>query len=377
MRIKAIHILMLLFIAGSCIDPYFPDIDDYLDLPVIEGAITSEPGPYTVKLSRSIALDGMDLKPISGAAVTISDDAGNQESLSETMPGTYMTDASGIRGIAGRNYRITVEIDGKTYQSVFETLQDPVQIDTIETRIENRPISSGYIEGLQFYVSTRRIPDQHNNLFWTLTETYKFKSELLLDYIYYGPDSVQTNYSDSGSVCWRTSRSHETFTYSAVNLTEPELKNFPLHYVNSLTNKLSVRYSVLVHQYTVSEPAYHFWNEVQKLQAESGSLYTRQPYQVEGNLKNTEDGDDVMLGYFMVAGVAMKRVFIDRPEFTFNYSLCTPDINLFQTVNPWELTYPLYAMELPTGDYAFAGIGCFDCRLNGGTETMPEFWKEY
>lgn len=375
MRINTSHVLFMLLFACSCIDPYNPSIDDYLDLPVVEGIITNEPGPYIIKLSRSVALDNMDLKPIRGAAVIISDDAGTEETLTETIPGTYVTSASGIRGEAGRSYRLTLEIDGRTFRSDFETLLVPVEIDTLFTRIESKVEDMGS-EGLQFYVSTDNISDAGINLLWKFTETYKFQSELTLDYIYYGPDSMVENYSDSGSICWMTEKLDETFTYKAANLTSARLTNFPLHYINNLTNKLSVKYSVLVYQYTISEKAYHFWNEIEKLHAESGSLYTRQPYQVKGNLMNPEKPEDIILGYFLTAGVSKKRLYVDRPSFTFDFNFCNPDINLFQTVNPWELKFPLYAMQLPGDDQAFARLSCFDCRMRGGTETRPEFWEE-
>ena len=203
MQIKTSHIIFLLIFACSCIDPYNPVIDDYLDLPVVEGLITNDPGPYTIKLSRSIALDNMDLKPIRGAVVVISDDAGNEETLTETSRGTYKTSASGIRGEAGRQYRLTLQIDGKTYQSEYETLMIPVEIDSVYTREEIKP---GTIpaEGLQFYVSTKNITDPGINFLWKYTETYKFQPELTLDYIYYRPDSIVENHGDSGSICWRT-----------------------------------------------------------------------------------------------------------------------------------------------------------------------------
>ena len=171
-------------------------------------------------------------------------------------------------------------------------------------------------------------------------------------------------------------QSYELFTYTAANLTTSSLNDYPLHYVNSLTNKLSERYSVLVYQYTISDNAYHFWNEIEKLHAESGSLYTRQPYQVQGNLKNTAEPDNIILGYFVTAGVSKKRIYVNRPSFTFNYNICTPDINLYQNSNPYLLKYPLYSMLLVGDNQAFAELGCFDCRLRGGSETKPDFWEE-
>jgi hypothetical protein len=360
----------------SCIDPYYPRINDYVDLPVIEGMITDGPGPYTIRITHSTAIQNMAIKPITGAQVTISDDMGVSEVLSETEPGIYMTSPSGIRGQIGRSYQVTVETGGKKFQSQPELIAEPAGIDTIFTRPEKHSVTDGYVDGLQFYVNTEPISDTHTNLLWSITETYRFRSEYKLDWIYYGVDSIVKNHSDSGMVCWRTDRETGIFTWSASNLTEPSLKNFPLQFIDVLTNKLSERYSMLLTQYTISEPAYNYWSEIQKLYEETGSLYTRQPYQVKGNISNTEEPETLVLGYFIAASTKTKRVYIDRPPFVFNYEVCSPVINLYQNTNPLQLSFPLYSMELSTGEQAFASLSCFDCRLKGGTMEKPDFWKE-
>ncbi len=373
MQIKPLYIFLLLFLAISCLEPYYPEINDYIDLPVIEGTITNEPGPYSVRLSRSTAILGMEIKPISQAVVKIMDDAGNEETLRETVPGTYVTKAGGIQGVTGRSYKIVVTTRGKTYESDYELLRTPVEIESISHEISREPVKDGYIDGLQFYLNSGEISDPQTNLLWTVKETYIFESEYKLDYIYWGPDSIQENHSDSGFICWRTERLDKSFSWKATG-PEMQLKKFPLHFVDVLTRRLSERYSVEVSQYTLSESAYIYWNEIEKLHEETGSLYTRQPYQVKGNLKNTGDTDEVVLGYFMAAGVAKKRIFVNRPSLIFNYNECNPLINLLDVINPNEIKYPVFAMQAGA-DRAFAPLSCFDCRLKGGTETKPDFWE--
>src|SRR5512145_2625953 len=109
MQIRFLYIFLILGLAVGCLDPYFPHTNDYVDLPVIEGMITDRPGPYTIRLTHSTAIENMAIKPIQGATVTIFDDLGNQEVLEETEPGIYQTSISGIRGQIGRSYWITVQ----------------------------------------------------------------------------------------------------------------------------------------------------------------------------------------------------------------------------------------------------------------------------
>lgn len=81
---------------------------------VIEGNITNEEGPYTVKLSKTVAYIGPnEFPPVSGAVVTISDNTGDTETLAETSPGTYQSVR--LKGKPGRTYELKVNTGGEEY----------------------------------------------------------------------------------------------------------------------------------------------------------------------------------------------------------------------------------------------------------------------
>lgn len=99
---------------------------------VIEASITDQPGPYTVKITRSVNFDESNVFPdVSGAVVVLSDDAGNTETLAEQQPGIYQT-ATSI-GVAGRTYTLAVTANGNTWTAVCKMPQ-PVVFDSV--RIE-------------------------------------------------------------------------------------------------------------------------------------------------------------------------------------------------------------------------------------------------
>lgn len=81
---------------------------------VIEGNITDQPGPYVVSVTKTVNFSESNSFPgVSGATVTIADDLGNSETLTELSPGIYQT--STTQGSPGRTYTLTVVTDGKTY----------------------------------------------------------------------------------------------------------------------------------------------------------------------------------------------------------------------------------------------------------------------
>jgi hypothetical protein len=89
------------------------------------------------------------------------------------------------------------------------------------------------------------------------------------------------------------------------------------------------------------------------------------------------------LGYFTVAGLAEKRIFVDRPEapVQMRYPVCMlveADYMNFGTIFltlPSE--WPQYATYDNNGGNAYPNQDCLDCQLRGGTIEKPDFWIDY
>ena len=105
------------------------DLKDTTPRLVIEGNITSEPGPYTVYLSKSGSyFDYSTLERVENGVITITDEDGNAEVLNEVSPGIYQTE--NIQGKENTNYSIQVVSEGETYNAE-EYLPNKVEIDTM------------------------------------------------------------------------------------------------------------------------------------------------------------------------------------------------------------------------------------------------------
>ena len=65
--IKYLKILLYsaltLIVVANCIDPFYPDIEEYENVLVVDGFITNENSTYKVKLSRTQRFDDIDKKP--------------------------------------------------------------------------------------------------------------------------------------------------------------------------------------------------------------------------------------------------------------------------------------------------------------------------
>ena len=104
---------------------------------VIEGDITDQPGPYFVKLSRSINLNEPNKYPIiSDGIVVISDNSGVRDTLKYLTAGIYRTKL--IKGVYGRTYSLDVNVNG-THYTAQSTMPYKVNLDSL--RINNFPIN--------------------------------------------------------------------------------------------------------------------------------------------------------------------------------------------------------------------------------------------
>lgn len=97
---------------------------------IIEGNITNEPAPYFVKITKSVSLSATGNYPtIDNAVVTISDNAGNNETLIPLANGMYRTNT--LTGVIGRTYTLTVNVEGQTY-TAQSTMPQQVSFDSIK-----------------------------------------------------------------------------------------------------------------------------------------------------------------------------------------------------------------------------------------------------
>lgn len=96
---------------------------------VIEGYITNEPGPYFVKLSKSVRFDAASQYPVvTNAQVIITDNTGIKDTLVNLGNGSYRTVKT--VGLPGRTYGLSVVADGNTY-TASSTMPATVALDSL------------------------------------------------------------------------------------------------------------------------------------------------------------------------------------------------------------------------------------------------------
>jgi hypothetical protein len=124
---KAFFILISVLLTAGCEKEITLDLEDKSGSIVIEGNITDQPGPYYIRITRSVAFtESNKYPPITNAVVTISDNQGHSEILTYESDGRYKT--SSLVSVPGNTYTLHVSADGKDY-TAQSTMPAPVNLD--------------------------------------------------------------------------------------------------------------------------------------------------------------------------------------------------------------------------------------------------------
>jgi hypothetical protein len=97
---------------------------------VIEGIVSDQQGPYTVKVSKTgnYFEPSLYFPPVSGATVVITDNLGQRDTLKEDTSGTYTT--TRLQGSVGKTYSLAVIAEGKEYDAV-SSMPQKIVIDSM------------------------------------------------------------------------------------------------------------------------------------------------------------------------------------------------------------------------------------------------------
>ncbi len=385
-----ITILFVILALFACIEPYTPDIDEYQDLMVINGRITDQEGYHYVDVSRTSSFNDPVPKPEPNCDVRVYDDRDNICQYTEVSPGYYRCWIDKQYLAPGIKYKVEVTTsDGIVYQSGWDIMLHCPDIERvyyeISEEVPSNPLLSPY-PGLQFFINTGETVGQVSNLRWELYETWEYHSTYAQGDYYDGEIHYVDpyEYADSLMYCWRSAPLKVIFTMSTRNFASNKVTRGYLNFVSNKTDRLSVKYNLQVKQYSLSDSAFEYWSRMQKLIQESGGLYETQPIRITGNIRNLNDPDETILGFFWSSAVKETRIFYtSRHEFRVLENPCLPynlsENELMEYLGHMdESFYPIFLINttlLPEGPYDIADQDCFDCTKRGGTVIKPEFWE--
>jgi hypothetical protein len=294
-------LIILPFIMVSCVKQVTVDTRNEESILVVEGSITTDSVPYTVKLSYTgpykFALEIPDQYLETEAKVSITDELGRSTHLVNIGKGVYETNDTNYIGKTGSSYQVIVELkNGKKYISRPETIKPAVPISKVNVRfVQDNNLN--YPASMHVSIDTKD-PRNEENYYkwdfysWVMREThgvscgffcieYKFCYQKVVD------DQVRI-FSDA---------------YSNGN----EIKDRFLgrSYIYTYWNAF-----IDLTQHSLTREAYQFWQGYDEQVTRSGTILDPLPASIKGNVYNASDSTDFALGYFFASAVTRKKAIL-------------------------------------------------------------------
>jgi len=271
MRFATPILLSILFI--SCEDPIIVEVPIGETKLVVEGVITDQMSSQQVRLSTTDDFLSSDPTPkVSNATIQIIDSNGNLFSFSESStPGTYLSD-SFFQGVINTSYKLQFFLDsGQPYESDFQELKPVPQIDALTFAESILLNSEGFIVTVET-TDNLRTGDFYR---WRI-----FKNDIEL-----------------GTLSDVFLRSDRLFNGNPFNV---EFDTFTFEPGDECT----------VEQLSLTESSFDFFRLVQIQTGDIGESTSTAPTEVIGNIRNINDPEEKVLGFFYATSITDRTVII-------------------------------------------------------------------
>jgi hypothetical protein len=384
--------IVLILIASACIDRLDFEIELPQGIPItIDGNISNQPGPYRVKISTGsdIKSEVQTRQPLSVKRITLMDNEGNKEELTETDKGTYQTSATGMQGKVGGVYKIKVELlDGKIYESLPDTLLPPGTIQSLYHEFNLVRNSEGVgAYGFDIKVNSIGSAKEGGHYRWKMKGTFKAITQperipvlppntRSQCYPFLVNNSQRCNYLPPCTGLQNTSLPRDMAEFVRVGPCEcctcwyevynrlPILNN---HLLPTSTNSypnvdmgriplnewiFMFKIYIEARQESISDAAFRFFASIKDQQEATGNIFLPITGKIPNNFIQLEGEPAPVNGLFYASGLDIKMMQIIRDD--------VPDQNLIP-----EIMF----------DEGVGWLSCLDLFPNA-TTTKPDFWVD-
>ena len=343
---------------------------------VVEGILVkSIDSPTVIRLSRTVRLTDSTFasSPETGAKVSIEGNTGENFPLVEKDGGIYISNPLPLN--YSNQYRLKISTtNGNEYMSDYVDVEQTPPVDSITWRQRN---------DVTINVNTHDPLNNTKYYRWDFVETWQYTSTFnrtiaesngLIYYV----DSTNQTYN-----CWKSDVSSDILIGSTVALSKDLVSQTPITVIPLNSEKIGIRYSILVKQYGLTEDAYQYLRILKTNTETLGSIFDAQPTQLIGNIHSVTNPSEIVIGYITAAILQQQRIFISNNQLSnwnwvYNGTDCRlisidQNPNNFLIYNYPDTSYAPYYFITP-GGIQLAKKVCVDCTLRGGTTTKPSYW---
>ena len=390
---KLVFVFLGLLIALSCQDPYVPGLSnqDQSSVLVVEGFINAS-GPQTrYILSRTIPIQEQDggendqSTRVSGARISIEREDGllyqDQHIDSE---GAYILSHAALD--ASHRYRLRIVLGQDEYISDFVEVKQSPEIEGVSWEETEG--------GVQLYVSTKDENNASHYYLWEYEETWRFSAQYHSSVVFENGVLRDRLRDEMVNVCFFSETSSAINITTTTGLGKDVVHEYPITLIAPSSEKIELRYSILVKQRVLSKEGFSYWDNMKKNSENLGDIFGTMPVELRGNIQNVNNTRESVIGLVEAGTITEKRVFIDQSDLDIHrytrtenpfYAGCSlsdtlttsQTIEILQNSNSLMPVYGLSqnpASPIPT-HYLYSTRRCADCTVRGRRDA-PAFWEE-
>ncbi len=281
--------------------------------------------------------------------------------LDQTSPGTYyLKDKTLLK--KGNLYQLRFTVGEKKYESTVETMPDSVPMSKVYVDFNPKSPPQAH----QVFVDVNDVPQVKNYYSWSyrVFEKQEYCSQcyaqlrapaVCREDLFPVFDSKVSVSLVCGGNCWDIVRNKTVNVISDQFFDGKLLLKKDIGYVpyNFYTGCL-----VEVQQMSTTGGYYQYLQLLKNISSGSGGLVDTPPAVLVGNVKNTQNSDEKVIGYFTVVNTTKRRIWIDRKDAA------------AQSMSPLSFVNPSIAP--PPG----ANIPLYPCvQSDTRTNKMPVGWR--
>jgi len=309
----------LALLCNNCLDPFpLPDLNS--GLLIIDARFTDNPEENRVVLSYA-GMMNEGRSPVNGARVFVSDNFGNTGQFQEDERGLYLPVSEDYLGIAGRKYVLHIELNnGRQYRSDSCLFRDVPPIENLEWKTKQAPSpdNTKWLNGLEFSVDTRDPDNEIRYFLWTYDEAWETPIPTPILDIYLGDGEFRM--VNDPNYCYTSDVSSDIRVKSTADQSESVIRDHPIAFISTESTRLTRKYWIRVRQFGLSEEAFFYHEKLQEMTEQTGSIFDKQPFTLRGNIRNIENPDEIVMGYFLVSGVSTSSVKINANDLPVGYA---------------------------------------------------------
>jgi len=356
MRTRLLIIILFLIAEGSCVDRIDIDTGTATNFPiVVDGFISDQPGPYTIKITKSFDIESkQSIKaPISAKRIFLSDDQGTSEQLVELSQGVYQSAPDGIRGEVGHAYMLRIEfLDGRVYESIPDTLYPSGNMEQVYFNFTSEKDKDGAtINGFDVFFDSNA--GERNTYFflWKFVATYQVETnpELYAEncgegkcplprpcssYIYANGELEWVKPCEC-CTCWISFFNDNPIVSDNRLLEGDHFTRIQAGYVPVNQWTFMHRVHAEVRQMSLSKQAFDFWRAVEAQKQAVNSLFQPVTGKIQSNFVQINGDPGVLEGLFYATAITSESVFINRT-----------DVPSEGMIPPQDLPYPESCVKL-------------------------------